>query len=89
MATKRTTKTETETDETARVQEPNPLGTPEGTQQVKSLEDAHAAARAQDGDTTVLDLEGAQDAGYVGTSPAREATGLQDKGLSQRTILGG
>lgn len=33
--------------------------------------------------------EGSLGVGYVGTSPARETTGQDDKGLSQATVLKG
>lgn len=60
------------------------LGTPSGVKPKKSLEDARDAAREGTGSTTVS-LDDANDKGYYGTSPQREATGLDDKGLSQQT----
>lgn len=62
-------------------------GLPEGVEPVMSLQEAQAKAAANDGgDATALDLEEAQDLGYVGTSPGRLYTGRADDGLSQEAL---
>lgn len=58
-------------------------GTPGDVPLVKSLREAQDAAVAGEGDTTTNTLEDAYEKGYWGTSPVREATGLDDKGMSQ------
>lgn len=50
----------------------------------KTMAEAQADALSAEGDTTVTTTTEQRKAGYFGTSPVREATGLQDKGLSQR-----
>jgi hypothetical protein len=61
------------------------FGTAIGVADDKSLRDANKAALAGTGETTVTDPKDAYEVGYFGTSPQREATGLEDKGLSQQT----
>lgn len=55
----------------------------------KTLAEAQADAVEGTGADTAATQTEVQAAGYYGTSPAREASGKSDKGLSQASILGG
>jgi hypothetical protein len=59
-------------------------GAPGDVVKAKTMAEAQADAIAAEGDTTVTTTTEQRKVGYFGTSPVREATGLQDKGLSQR-----
>lgn len=83
MAARKTKDDTTEAQDTTVPGTNQETGAPGDLENVKTKAEAQEAAVTGEGDTTTTDLDAATKAGYYGTSPAREQTGADDKGLSQ------